>query len=150
MDPSLTRLLQHRVYEKLGNSGDPIEIVVHHLVVYINMKSQLKKGILAGSIAGPVGVAIAAGSANNTVTLASSIVDPKYFESTAKEEHKRALYTEKENPNNASVMVTYIDAEIKGKRVIIKTMSPAMLPENQDPYIAAVESAIKYYLDQFK
>jgi len=118
MVPSLTRLLQHRVYEKFGNAADPLEIVVHHLVVYLNMKSQLKKGVLAGTIAGPVGVAVAAGAANNTVTLATSIVDPKYLESTAKDEHKRALYTEKENPNKASVIVTYIDAAINGKRVI--------------------------------
>lgn len=90
-----------------------------------------------------------AGLSNNHVTIYSSIVDPNYFESTAKDDYKPALYTEKENPNKAIVFITYIDAEINGKRVFIKTISPTDLPEKQDPFINSVESAIKYYLDQY-
>lgn len=147
--PTMTRLLQHRVYEKFGNSTHPIEIIVHHMVAYLNMQSRMKTGILAGTIAGPIGALAASGSSSNNVTVYSSIVDLNNFESTAEDEYKRALYTEKENPNKVIVIITYIDAEINGKRVFIKTMSPTELPENQDPIIYSVESAIKYYLDQY-
>jgi len=149
MVPTMTRLLQHRVYEKFGTSTHPIEIIVHHMVIYSNSQSRMKTGILAGTIAGPLGVLASAGLSDNNVTLYSTIVDPINFESTAKDEYKRALYTEKENPNKAIVVITYIDAEINGKRVFIKTMSPADLPDNQNPFIYSVESAIKYYLDQY-
>ncbi len=149
MVPTMTRLLQHRIYEKFGVSTHPIEIILHHMVVYINMQSTMKRSIQASMIAGPVGALASAGSSNNNVILSSTIVDPNYFESTAKDEYKRALYAEKENPNKAIVIITYIDAEINGKRVFIKTMSPTDLPDKQDPFINSVESAIKFYLDQY-
>lgn len=152
MVPIMTRLLQHRIYENFGNSNDPIEVTVHHMVVYLNMQAQMKKNILAGSIGGVVGMLATAGVSNNYVALHSTIVDPIYFESTAKNEYKRGLYTVEENPNKANVIITYIDAKINNKRVSIKTISPTDLPENlenQDPFINAVEAAIHYYLEQY-
>ncbi len=42
------------------------------------------------------------------------------LESTVNDEYKRWLYNEKENPNRANGLITYINAEINSKRVCIK------------------------------
>jgi hypothetical protein len=151
LEPSMPRILQHRVYEKFGDSVSTLELTVYHMVVYTNMQSQMKKSVLWGTLAGPVGVMAAAGSNNNNITSNSSIADPAMLESTNnKDEYKRGLYTEQENPNMANVLITYIDAEINGKRVCIKTISPLASSDNQHPLNIALESAIDYYLGQYQ
>ncbi len=149
--PSMTRLLQHRVYEKLGSTHSHPEIIVHHMVVYSNVQANTRRSLFAASFGGLAGL-IAAGPDNNYVALHSTTIDPGFFEVTAKDEYKRGWYSNKENPNNANVIITYIDAEISGKRISVKTISPTVLPknqENQDIFINAVESAIHYYLEQY-
>ena len=151
LEPSMPRILQHRVYEKFGDSVSTLELTIYHMVVYSNMQSQMKKGILWGTLAGPIGMAAAAGSNDNNITSNSSIVDPVMLEATNNDdEYKRGLYTEQENPNKANVLIIYIDAEINGKRVCIKTISPLVAPGNQHPLNIALESAIGYYLDQYQ
>jgi Cu2+-containing amine oxidase len=100
-------------------------------------------------LAGPIGGAIASATKNNVVDGVASVIDGKEFEASSKEEYKRTLYTEKENPNKASVFIVYLDAEVDGKRVFVKTMTPTKLPEGKNPHIAAVETAIAYFLQQY-
>ncbi len=37
LDPSMPRILQHRVYEKFGTSATTLELTVYHMVVYGNI-----------------------------------------------------------------------------------------------------------------
>ncbi|MBM9518745.1 hypothetical protein JWG39_02790 [Desulforhopalus vacuolatus] len=152
LEPSMPRILQHRVYEKLGGSNSALELTVYHMVVYSNMQAQMKGSVLWGTLAGPVGGAVAAaGSNDENITSHSSIVDPVLLESTnTKDEYKHGLYTEKENPNKTNVLITYIDAGINGRRVCIKNISPLPFSKNQHPLNIALESAIDYYLDQYQ
>ncbi|HJU82977.1 MAG TPA: hypothetical protein VJ600_02090 [Holophagaceae bacterium] len=143
LDPPMIQVLRHRVFEKFGASQGANEIKVHHLVIYLNAKSALRKGVFGGAI----GAAVAAKA---KVNLVASLEDPKAFdELTGESEYKRALYTEQENPDKASVYVMYLDAEINGKRVFVKTMSPTAAPDKQNALTLAVESTVKYYLDQY-
>ncbi len=141
LSPPVIDLLKHRAYEKLGTKG-PLNIVVHHLVVYLNAKSQLRYS----AIGGLVGAAIAAKS---SVNISQTAVNRQQFEAMAAEEHRRAFYTSAENPQNAAVLVIYVDAEINGKRTFIKTLSPNTAPEGQVPVVLAAESTISYFLSKY-
>ena len=120
-------------------------ITLHHMVVYLNMKAELRKGVAGGLVGGAIGGAIVGSiAAANTVNVSQSIVDPQQFDASAKDEFTRSLYTEEENPQHASVFVTYIDATTNGKRLFVKAMAPfrSGAPE-------AIKGAINYYLDQY-
>lgn len=149
LNPSATRILQHRAYEKFSSSGELPKIKIHHLVVYMNLKSELRRGVTGGLLGGAIGGAIASATKNNAVAGINSVIDGKEFEALSKEEYKRSLYTEKENPNKASVFVVYLDAEINEKRVFVKTMTPTKLAEGKNPHVAAVETAVAYFLEQY-
>ena len=112
------------------------------MVVYYNAKSALRVGALFGAI----GAVIAS---TDDVAIYKSQINASDFESIAKEEHKLALYTEKENPEDASVFLIYIDAELDGKRVFVRVMSPSKSPEGKDPYVLAVNATIEYFLAQY-
>lgn len=142
LDPPMIQVFRHRVYEKFGVSNPVSELIVHHMVVYYNAKSELR----AGALTGVIGAAIASGA---KVSVYESLVDRKDFEALAKEEYKRAFYTETENPESATVFVIYIDAEINGKRVFIKTMRPNSAPDGKLPYHHAIDAAIKYFLTHY-
>jgi hypothetical protein len=143
VDPPMIRILQHRAFEKFGNSTPNLKLKLHHMVTYLNRKSELRKGVFFGAI----GAAVA--SANRKNLMASEIVDPKKFEEANTEEYTRALYTEQENPDKTSVFVVYIESEINGKRVFTKTMSSTKVPEGQIPHTSAIEAAIEYHLAQY-
>ncbi len=140
--PSATRLLQHRIFEKLGANGQPLDITVHHLVVYLNMKSELRKVGFGGLIAAAV-------VANNKVALSNAVVDRKAFEDLQKDEYKRALFTEQENPEKASAFVVYVDAEINGKRTLTRSLVPSKAPEGQNAHTRALNEAFDYFLAQY-
>ena len=142
LSPPMVQVFRHRAYEKFGSDKLISEIVVHHMVVYYNGKSAMRSGALFGAI----GAAI---SATDDVAIYKSKIDLNDFESVAKEEYKLALYSEKENPEGASVFVIYIDAELNGKRVFVRVMSPSKAPGGEDPYALAVNAAIKYFLEQY-
>lgn len=146
VSPSPIRILQHRIYEKFSNTGIIPEVKVHHFVVYANLKSQLRKGVLGGAI----GAAIASDTQKYGVDGLASLTTEEEFKAY-EEEYKRALYTQEENPEKVSVYKVYLDAEINGKRTFIKTMTPTTLPEDnpKNPHVVAVETAISYFLDQY-
>lgn len=59
------------------------------------------------------------------------------------------MYTEEVNPGKVSVFKVYLEAEIDGKRTFTETMTPIKLPENTYSHVAAVETTIAYFLDQY-
>ncbi len=139
--PTAIRLFQHRAFEKLGAEGKPLEITVHHFAVYLNMKSQLRSSAAFGVI----GAGLAS---KNKVTAAHALADAKAFENVGKDEYKRALFTEQENPEKASAFVIYIDAEVGGKRVFTRSLVPLAVAEGKVPHTEALEAAIGYFLSQ--
>lgn len=149
LDPPMTSIFRRRVYEKFGANGQPLSISIHHMVVYLNAKSALRKGAIGAGLGGVIGSVIASSAANNLgVNLSQSKVNRAAFEALADREHERSFYTEAENPEKATVFVIYIDAEVNGRRAFIKTLAPSTAPEGQDPYFLAVDSSIQYYLSQ--
>lgn len=152
LSPNAAQLLRRRAYEKLAGADakTPVDITVHHLVVYWNAKSETRKAALGGAIGGAIGgVVMSLSNTSNRVNLSQSLVDRTRFDGVA-DEYERAYYTTAENPDKASVYVTYIDAEINGKRVFTKTMAPSVAASGQDPYVVAMESSIAYFLSNFE
>lgn len=150
LNPTAIRIFQHRVYEKFSPQNFKPEVKVHHLVVYMNLKSELRRGVTGGLLGGVIGAGIAASTQKYGVDGIASIITQKEFEAFD-QEYKRTLYSEKENPNKASVFVVYLDAEINGKRVFVKTMTPFQPPKEntKNPQVLAVEAATAFFLDQF-
>lgn len=151
LDPPMTQLFRRLVYDKLGvGKATPPGISIYHMVVYQNRKSELRRGVAGGEIGGIIGAAVAAHiNAEKTVNLSESLVNRDQFEKSGADEYERALYTDQENPQRASVYVIYIDAAVDGKRVFVKTMAPTKAPDGQDAYSLAAQSAIQYYLSQY-
>ena len=149
LDPPMTQVFRRLAYERIANGQSPI-ITIYHMVVYMNAKSELRRGAVAGGIGGLIGGAIAAGmSVGNSVNVSQSVVDRTQFENAPADEYQRAFYTDAENPEHASVFVIYIDAAVNGKRVFVKTMAPTKAPEGQNAYSLAIQSSIQYYLSQY-
>lgn len=149
INPDPVRLLQHKVYEKYAQAEQLPAVNVHHLVIYMNLKSELRRGVTGGLLGGIVGSSIAASTQKYGVAGIAELTTEEAF-NAFDEEYKRALYTEEENPDKASVYKVYIDAEIDGKRVFVSTMTPTRLPEgNKNPHAVALETAIAYWLDQY-
>ena len=150
--PSPMRQLQHRVYEKYQNTNKPVELHVHHMLSYTNSQATLKKSAW-GSMFGAVGAAIAAATQNNNSDFFVSEINPSVLdELTGDDEYKLALYSKEENPNKANVFIIYIDAEINGIRKSIRTVSPALVKENETtpPYVSAINNSINEYLKLFE
>ena len=149
INPNPLRIFQHRIHERFLQNETPIKIKVNHFVVYMNLQSELRKGVAGGLLGGVVGAAIASGTQKYGIDGLASLVTQEGF-MAIKDEYQRALYTEEENPEKVSVYVVYLDAEIDEKRVFIKVITPTTLPEGnkRHPHVAAVETAISYFLDQ--
>jgi len=150
IDPGAVRVLQHKIYENLPSAAVAPEIKVHHFVVYQNIKSQLRRGVFGGVLGGVLGGAIATATQKYGIDAITTLVTNEEFESFDAE-YKRALYTQEENPNKVSVRVSYLDAEIDGKRTFVRTMTPEKLPkgDTRNPHHAAIETTIAFFLDQY-
>lgn len=147
--PSPIRLLQHRTYEKMASSGNPIDIKVFHFVSYMNAQSTLRVGAV-GSIFGAVGAGIATAAKDQNSDFSFSEIERSKFESIPEDkEYIRAYYSENENPNDAMVFVIYLDAEINGKRRIIRSVSPSVSKDDSNPYVNALEKTIDVFLNGF-
>lgn len=145
IDPPVLRLLQHRVYE---HSGVDAKITVYHFVTYQNLQSQLR-GAALGSVLGPVGALIGSSATNNDAVTTTTLVDRAAFNAlTGDDEWKRGTYTATENPKKGAVFVTYIDAEVNGKRAFVRVVSPLNVPAGKAPYVEAVETSIQALLGQ--
>ena len=147
--PPATRILQHRAFEKFGAGSAPLEIKIHHLVIYRNLQSEFRTAAMLGGIGGAIGGAIAYTVVKEAQGFANSAPDIKVFESLAATEFRRAYYTEQENSDRASVNVIYIETEIRGRRVFTRAVSPTVGKNREDLLPAALESAIKFHLAQY-
>jgi hypothetical protein len=144
--PPAIRLLQHRAFERFDATGGPLEIKVHHLVIYRNLQTSLRRTAIRAGVGGAIG-AIAAGpltSAPNGIT--NSMVDSQAFDALATTEYKRAFYAEQENPGHGNVFVIYMDIEMQGNRTFTRTIAPLT---NTDALTTAVEAAIQFQLAQY-
>lgn len=145
LDPPLTQVFRRRAFEKLGADAMK-DVTIHHMVVYLNLQSELRRGAIGAGFGGVIGSLIAT-SGMTGANLSQSLADRAAFD---REEYQRALYTAAENPKKSSVFVVYIDAEIGGRRVFTRTLAPTTGPEGRVPYVLAVDSAIEYYLQQYQ
>ncbi|TDU23304.1 hypothetical protein DFR24_4828 [Panacagrimonas perspica] len=145
MSPTGMYLLRRKAQQKLGADGKkPLAITVHHLVVYVNAKTQLRKTTMGGVVAGAVGGAVVAQSMDKmTVNLSQSVIDSTKF-TYVENEYERAFYTEEENLNRATVYVIYIEADINGKRTFTKTMASA-----KEPFPVVIEASVDYFLSHY-
>lgn len=150
VDPTPIRILQHRIHEKYSTSVTAPDTNVHHFAVYMNLKSELRRGVAGGFLGGMIGMGVAAGTQKYGVDGLASLTTEEEFMSV-EEEYKRALYTQDENPEKVSVYIVYLDAELDGKRSFIRTMTPTRLPkgDERNPHVVAIEAAIAYFLDQY-
>ena len=138
-EPSVLRLIQHRVFERVGAGS---HATLHHLVLYRNMQPQLKAGAL-GSILGPIGAAIASSQYNGTIATSATLVDRAGFDAmTGDTEWKRALYAPAENPNKVSVIVSYLDLDVDGKRAFVRVVSPLQVEGGKNPFVLAIQATI--------
>ena len=145
IDPPLLRLLQHRVFE---HSGSAAKVTVYHFVTYQNMQSQMR-GAGLGAVLGPIGAVIGSLAANAEADTTVTQVDRAAFDAlTGDNEWKRGTYTPTENPKKGAVYVTYVDAEVNGKRAFVRVVSPVMVSEGKVAYVEAVESSIRALLGQ--
>lgn len=148
MSPSAMRLLQHRVYEHFHASG-PVDIKVHHFVVYLNQQHSFRAGAI-GAALGPLGTAAAMGSVKDLLDGSFAVVDPNLFNSmSGDDEWKRGVMSLQENPNDGPAFIVWLDVEINGKRVFVRGVSPMKVPEGKAPYIVALESTYDFLLRQF-
>lgn len=149
INPPAIQILRHKAFEKFGSTR-PLQIKVHHFVSYLNMKSELRSGAIGAGVGGILGAVIGSAVANSSsVNLSQTVVVRSQFDAKAQEEHERAFYTKEENPENASVYVIYLDAEINNKRVFVKTLTPTKPPEGKNAYALAIESTIGFYLSKY-
>jgi hypothetical protein len=78
-----------------------------------------------------------------------AVVDPALFASTSGDnELKRGVTGPQENPNNGASLVTWLDAEINGKRVFVRGVSPLKVPDGKAPYVLSLESTYDFLLKQ--
>jgi len=145
-EPSMLRLVQHRVSERVGPQA---HVTVHHFVSYRNLQSQLRSSVLAGTFFGPIGSLIASSQYNDTIALSATLVNRNEFDGlTGDNEWKRALYSPAENPGKAAVFVTYLDLEVDDKRAFVRVVSPVKAEGDQNSFLLATEATIQEALKQ--
>lgn len=149
ISPPPIRLLQHRVFEKLGSDPTSLDVKVHHLVVYRNLQAELRGGALGAAIGGGVGAVLVGTATRNLDNGNTTMVDRDKFDSLADEEYYRASYSPQENPGRASVYIFYIDTEIGGKRLFTRTLSPMKTKESDNALNLALETAIESHLAKY-
>jgi hypothetical protein len=142
LEPAPVRLLQHRAFEQ-GGAGSTV--VVHHFVSYENMQSQLR-AVALGAVLGPIGSAVGATVTANGVPVHVNNVDPAAFEALVGDnEWKRGTVSAAENPAKGASLITYLDAEFKGKRAFVRVVSPFVI-DGRIAYPEAVDTAIRQWL----
>lgn len=147
--PPATRLFQHRAFEKLGADSGPLEIKIHHLVVYRNLQAELRRGALGAAFGGVIGAVVAGQIKAEPSGIVTSLVDAKAFEALTETEFKRALYTEQENPGRGSVHIVYIETEMQGKRAFTRTIVPMKSNTEESPLVSALNAATAFHLTQY-
>ena len=85
------------------------------------------------------------GDAPTTKTLP----DRSQFESFLfDDEWRRGTYTDEENTKMVSVLVTWLDAEVDGKRVLVRVVSPISVKGPQRAESVSIDTCIDWWLEQ--
>ncbi len=135
--PTAVRLFAHRAYESLPQLAEAPLIKVHHFVTYANLQAELRRGAWGAALGGAVGAAIMSQSSPPPGEIVTTEIDPAYFAQTAAKEHRRAFYTQTENPAKASVNIVYIDTEMLGRRVTTRSFIPPLV-NNPNPTLGEI------------
>jgi hypothetical protein len=147
LSPSPVRLLQHEVFLKFAPTGQQPKVTVRHLVIYQNMRAQLRAGAIGAGFGGVIGALIGNAATSHDAAIHSHAVDASSF--SGSEEYQRGQYTTSENPNAASVYVVYVGTEIDGRKVFTRTVAPTKGQGDQDPLAVATQQAIKAHLAEY-
>ena len=144
--PDPIRLFQHKIFEKYPDGSNQPDVKVHHLAVYQNSGSLLKRGVLGGIIGGVIGSAIASSTTKYGIEGKAGLTSSEEFNSF-EEEYQRGTYTSEENPGNVSIYRVYFEAEIEGKRTFVTTVTPVELPndDKRNSQAVAVETAWPFF-----
>lgn len=148
LSPSPIRLLQHEAYQKFAGSGEQHNVTVYHLVIYQNMRSQLRAGAIGAGVGGMLGGVIGNAMATHDAASQTQVVDEMSFNSVT-DEYLRGQYSAAENPSNASVYVIYLDTDIDGKKVFTRTVASMKPHDDGKPLLEAVELAVKNHLSHY-
>lgn len=136
-NPTGIRLLSHRAYETLPALEKNPVIKVYHFVTYANLQSQLRWGAVGGAVGGALGAALMSQPTPPKGEVYTIQVDSSIFQQTATEEHRRAFYSEAENPSKTPVNVIYIETEMLGRRIATRSLVPP-LKDKPHPTLAEV------------
>lgn len=148
-DPTGPRLFAHRLQEKYGTATVP-PTKLHHFVVYLNNRSELRRMALGAGLGGIIGAAIAGGTIVREGDTSHTLVDPAaYAAMSGENEFRRAFYTDAELQPGTSALIVYIESEAEGRRRFTRTVSPikTQQPGQRTPLHQALESAIQFHLD---
>lgn len=126
-------VLRDKVSERLSSKfSASINLNVYHFVMYSNNSAMLRK-IAVGSVFGGLGSAVAttAGEAiGANVAPTGQDISPlssaAAFEASIKDEYLRGYYSAEENPENKWIYIVYLDAEINGKRNLVRFSQPVL------------------------
>ncbi|MBH9575932.1 hypothetical protein [Inhella proteolytica] len=148
-EPTGPRLFAHMLQEKHGKNPVP-RTKLHHFVVYMNMRAELKKVALGAALGGMIGAAIANDTIIRDGETSHTLVNPESFAALSGEnEYKRALYTEAELKEGTSAIVVFIDSDTEGVRRFTRTVSPMKQVQQgqKSPLHQALDSAIRFHLN---
>jgi len=148
--PTAIRLLTHRVHEKFPDFSKTAPIKVNHLVTYANFQSQLRWGAFGAALAGPIGAVLASQSNPPRGEVYTIEVDSGIFQQTASDEHRRAFYTENENPSKTPINVIYIDTEILGRRIASRSIVPPLKDKPNPTLAEVIDICISNHLALYK
>lgn len=150
-NPSALRLLQQRANEHFG-SQKSVTIKIHHFAAYQNLQKSLRTSALNSTLTVmrvPYTINQPDGNQfSNTI----SIINPEWFEKTSGDnEWQRGIPTPEETPTNGACLIIWLDVEINGKRLFLRSVSPsAKAEEIKKSYALALESTYSYLLKQFQ
>ncbi|WP_445145670.1 hypothetical protein [Dyella sp. Tek66A03] len=148
LSPAPVRLLQHEAFQKFASADHAPQVTVHHLVIYENMRSQLRSGAIGAGVGGVIGGLIGNAVANHDSSSQTHIIDEMSFNSVS-EEYLRGQYDASENPDKGSVFIIYVDTDIDGKKVFTRTIASMKPHGDQNAFADAVQLAIKNHLSRY-
>ena len=146
LSPSAVRLLQHETFQKFAASGRQPTVTVRHLVIYQNMRSQLRSGAVGAGVGGALGGLVGNALGTHDASAHTTVIDELSF---GGEEYLRGNYSAAENPDKASVWVIYIATEIDGKKVFTRTVASMKPHDDGNPFAEAVQLAIENHLARY-
>lgn len=144
MSPKPIRLLQHMAFEKYAASGRLPTITVRHLVIYQNVRTELRANAINQALGGLLGALAADASVRNDSAMHTITADERSFDSA--EEYTRGNFNTWEKEQKGSALVIYIGTEIDGKKVFTRSVIPFVSRDGQKD---GLEQVIKSHLAHY-